>query len=317
MWFVLGCLVALAGVILFAARGSESRALRVGAWTVAVVLVLPMVAVIGFGVYLATPVSGDGVARERAKAEAVEIADELVVPHHNSNGVLDSEQLALYAVQHAADGLGAWEAEDREITVLGWSGNTAESGGATVDLRVDIHVAHQPGGLFGRDTSEGSAVRCWQLTVEYYEYDESAGVDEIDCPETSPDQAPVPAGVPTTTGEPAASPGPTRPWLLEDATTPANEERLLATLEELPAGADERAVREAVSDAFPDYTVNTGTNGGEVVAAVAGPTHRDCLVAVRAGADAPFRFTDFRRVQLELGELGCTPSLYWSNMAAH
>jgi hypothetical protein len=316
MWVALGFLVALAGVILWGASRTESRSVRVIAGIVAVVLVLPLAVVVGFVVYVATPASGDHVARERAEATAVEIADELVVPLHNSNGALDGEQLALHVVQHA-DGLGVWGSRDSEITVLGWSGSTAERGGATVDIRVAVHVPYEPGGLLGRDRSEGDAVRCWRLTTEYYEYDESAGLDEIDCPEAPLDRVPVPAGAPSLGPDAKASPGPSRPWLLDEATTPANEKLLLTTLAGLPADAGETAVRDAVSEAFPDYTVDAGREGKEVVATVVGPTHRDCLVGARVGADEPARFTDFPRVQLELGELGCSPSLYWSNVTAH
>lgn len=326
MWVALGLLVALAGVVLFGASRTGSRSVRVVAGVVAVVLVLPLVAVVGLGVFVATPTSGDRVARERAEAAAAEIADELVVPQHNSNGVLDGEQLALHAVRHAADldGLGAREAGDRAVTVLGWSGRTTDPSGATVDLRVDVSVPYEPGGILGRDRSEGEATRCWRLTTGYYEYDESAGIDEIDCPETPLDQAPVPAGAATPGPGPvtpgpgtAASPAPTRPWLLDDATAPANEERLFTTLGGLPADVDEAAVREAVSAAFPGYTVDALREGDEVVATVAGPTHRDCLVAVRTGDDEPFRFSDFPRIFLEPGEIGCRPSLYWTDATAH
>lgn len=324
MWVALGFFVALAGVILYGASRIESRSVRVIARVVAVVLVLPLVAVIGLVVYVAAPTSGDGVARERAEATAVEIADELVVPHHNSNGVLDGEQLALHAVQRAADlesGLGVWDARDQEITVLGWSGSTAEPGGATVDLRVDVNVPYESGGILGRDRSEGKAIGCWRLTIEYYEYDESADLDEIDCPETPLADAPIPAGVPTlgsgTTPEPSASPTATRPWLLEEATAPANEKLLFTTLSRLPADAGETAVRDAVSEAFPDYTVDAHREGDEVVATVVGPTHRDCLVEVRAGDEEPFRYSDFPPVFLEPGEIGCRPSLYWTDATTH
>ena len=135
----------------------------------------------------------------------------------------------------------------------------------------------------------------------------------------------MPAGVPSlgpspgsaTTQEPTASPGPLRPWLLDEATIPANEKLLFATLDGLPAGVGEGAARAAVSEAFPDYTVDVRRQDDEVVATVVGPTHRDCLVAVRAGDDEPFRFSDFPRIFLEPGEIGCRPSLYWTDATTH
>ena len=66
-----------------------------------------------------------------------------------------------------------------------------------------------------------------------------------------------------------------------------------------------------------DYTVDAHREGDEVVATVVGPTHRDCLVAVRAGDDEPFRFSDFPPVFLELGEIGCRPALYWTDATTH
>jgi hypothetical protein len=440
MWFALGFLVVVAGVILFSVRRSESRAVRIVAVLVAAGLVLPLVAVVGLGIYLGTPGNGDSVAAERAEAAVTAVADEIVVAQHNSNGVLDGEQLALYTVQRAAEyeyGLGVWEARDLEIVVLGWSGTTADGSGATVDVRVEAYVPYEPGPLLGRSRSEGRAVRCWRLVTQYYEYDEGADIDKIDCPAAPIGQVPVPAGVPTlgpeaqatvlqvlreaptpATGssladterlveevqtawwqqsspeeldgygvevhaqlekgvlvlavgipgrrecvigvretgsapvlyagapdgelapggsgcqptlfwqnlltpmstpepEPIASPTPSRPWLLDEATTSANEKLLLGTLSDLPSGAGTEAARQAVAEAFPDYTVEAYRRDDELVATVAGPTHRDCLIAVRAGDRDPIRFTDFLRISLEPGEIGCMPSLYWTDVTAH
>ncbi|WP_423462964.1 hypothetical protein ACO229_23520 [Promicromonospora sp. MS192] len=444
MWVALGFLVALAGVILVGVRRSDLRTVRVVAVLVSVVLVLPLVAAVGLGIYLRTPRDGDRVAAERAEAAATAVADEIVLARYSGNGALGGEQLALDTVRRAAEyeyGLGVWDARDIEIVVLDWSGPTAGGSSATVDIRVEAHVPYDPGPLLGRSRSEGRSVGCWRMVNHYYEYDEGAEVDQIACPATPVGQVPVPDGVPTlgsearatvlralreapaipddvspveteqiveevqtawwqqsspeeldgygvevyaqheegtlvlAVGNPArrecvigvreagsapvlytgapdgdlapggsgcqpalywrgaltrlsepgpapepattASPAPSRPWPLDEATTPANEKLLLGALGGLPADANAAEARQAVAEAFSDYTVDAHREDDELVATVAGPTYRDCLVAVRTGDRAPVRFTDFLRISLEPGEIGCRPSLYWTDVTAH
>ncbi|RPF19695.1 hypothetical protein [Myceligenerans xiligouense] len=414
-------------------------------WVLAVVIVAPVVTVIGYWIYLSTPENGDRIAREQAAGTAAVIADEVVVPLHNSNGVLDAEQIAESALLEQPD---PRLPDQRDATVavelLGWDGATDEAEGARVDLRVEV-VVHggSDGALFARQRTGGHTVECYRLTVGYYEYDEAADLDTIDCPADGGTPE-VPAGMPaelgpevgaTTlqalddvdlspydgTGEgivtddiqqvmweafsseeyeaydlsirvgvldgpyvdgdetivaavglsypvdcvvgvkepgrpafvsvgypaqeleigglgcspqlverygtpeiapeptatPSASPGPTPPWKVESASSAENEKRLLSLLSEVERDLDETDVLAALEKTFPDHTVDVRRDGNELAASVMGPGHRDCLVGVRVGDGVPFRYTDFPRVQLELGELGCVPGLYWSNVTAH
>ncbi|MBE1875072.1 hypothetical protein [Myceligenerans pegani] len=277
------------------------------AWTLAVVIVVPVVAVVGYGIYLATPQNGDRIAEREAADTAAVIADEAVVPLHNSNGVLHAEQIAESVFLEQPDPRLADERNaDVTVEVLGWDGTTNEADGARVDVRIEV-VVHggSAGALFTRDRSAGHAVRCYRLTVGYYEYDEAAGLAPIDCP------------APGSSGEFSTAPDPAAPWKVESASSPKNEKRLLGLLSEAGPDSNEASVLAALEEAFPDHTVAVRREGDELAASVMGPGHRDCLVGVRVGDDEPFRYTDFPRVQLEIGELGCVPGLYWSNVTAH
>ncbi|GAB3174955.1 hypothetical protein GCM10027059_47930 [Myceligenerans halotolerans] len=417
------------------------------AWTLALVIVVPVVAVIGYGIYLATPGNGDRIARGTAADTAATIADEVVVPLHNSNGVLHAEQIAESAILRQPDPrLPDRRNADVVVELLGWDGATDDADGARVDLRIEVVVHGGSGGtLFARGRTGGHAVECYRLTVGYYEYDEAADLDEIDCSAQGSTPPALPAGMPAElgpevgvkvrralddvdlsvyedishvivsdeiqqavgdefpfeeyegydltirvgildgpyvdgdetivaaigmpypvdcvvavrepgrpayvsveypseeleiggmgctpqlitrygTGEAApeptampspASPDPTAPWNVESASSTANEERLLEVLSEAGPDSEDASVLAALEDVFPDHTVAARRDGNELVASVMGPGHRDCLVGVRVGNDKPFRYTDFPRVQLELGELGCGPLLYRSNVTAH
>jgi len=118
-------------------------------------------------------------------------------------------------------------------------------------------------------------------------------------------------------GAPSPSPSPSAFEGPADASDPKNEKLLLKTLAGMPPEADDAMILAEVEADFPEYQVDVRRDGDEVAVSVMGPGHRDCLVGVRAGADEPFRFTDFPRIQLEPGELGCSPGLYWSNVRAH
>lgn len=281
---------------------------RVVAWTLAALIVVPVATVFGYGIYLSTPENGDRIARGIAADSAVVIADEVVVPLHNSNGVLYAEQIAENPILTQPDPrLPVRLDAESTVDVLGWDGTTNEADGARVDFRIEIVVrGGSDGTLFAREWTSGHAVECYRLTVGYYEYDSTADLDTIDCPEPG-----------AATSMPTSSPNPTAPWKVESASSTENEKRLLGLLSEVEQDMSETSVMATLEESFPDHTVAVRRDGDELAASVMGPGHRDCLIGVRVGNDEPFRYTDFPRVQLEIGEQGCLPVLYWSNVKAH
>ena len=389
--------VVVAILVAIGASPRPPRGLRIAAWTLVALIGLPILCVVGYFIYIMTPVDGDRLAREGAAEAAHEIAERLDVPEGER---LDGERLALLVERRVAEleSRRFTSGDDRyvEILLLGWAGTTADAGGAHVDLRVEKHSPWDgvgEGGWFdysSRGSDVGHAIECRRLTVEA---DGAVTAGEIDCPDAMSNVVPaggsslgpdpegrlrkmlaatppdadedvvgralhevfpldeVPGAVQyraqrewstgtmvvavglTTRREcvvvvqstlPGAPPPPLSPSpdLTEfegpvDASDPKNEKLLLKALTSMSPDADEAMALAEVEAVFPEYRVEVRRDGDEVAVSVQGSGHRDCLVGVRAGADEPFRFTDFPRVQLELGELGCSPILYWSNVTAH
>ncbi len=221
---------------------------------------------------------GDSVAREIAATEAALLDDDL----GHRNRVRDAEYFAATEIPKEVEGSGS--SIRREP--LGWSGRTAGSEQATIDVRFVVTVAEQPGVSFGDlGNSAGQATRCYRYVLELYR----SSYHEIDCPSAA------------TPAVPTASPIPRLP--------DRGRERLAAALRT----ATPDTLAGAVRAAFPEQhiTVDTVTHEGALVAAVGVPAERDCILLVRTPSGA-VESPGYDAVWLEPGELGCKTGLYVS-----
>ncbi|RKN45520.1 hypothetical protein D7223_17205 [Micromonospora endolithica] len=221
---------------------------------------------------------GDSLAVDSAVAEAARLKDDLGYRDRPR----DAEHIA--ATEVAQEGAGDGTV-GREL--LAWSGRTAGSEQATIDVRFVAVVAARPGTSFGtRGHSAGRATRCYRYLLQLYRY---TSYDEIDCPSV------------TTPAPPRAAPIPKLP---DDG-----RERLTAALRT----ATPDTLAGAVRAAFPaeHITVDTTTHEGALVAAVGVPAERDCLLMVRT-PDGKITSPGYDRIWLEPGETGCKTGLYVS-----
>ncbi|MET8120601.1 hypothetical protein [Micromonospora sp. NPDC005189] len=221
---------------------------------------------------------GDSMARDIAASEAERLDDDL----GHRNRVRDAEQIAATEIS---------EAEGSSSTVrrepLAWSGRTAGSERATIDVRFAVTVAEDSGTSFGDlGNSAGQATRCYRYLLELYRY---TSYEEIDCPSVASPPAPSAAPIPA---------------LPDDARDRLSTALRTATPDTL-AGA--------VRAAFPEkhIKVDTVTHEGALVAAVGVPAERDCLLLVRTPGGA-IESPGYDAIWLEPGEMGCRTGLYVS-----
>ncbi|MFC7878753.1 hypothetical protein [Isoptericola sp. NPDC057391] len=270
-------------------RGGGGRA---GA-LVFLALVFGIPAVIAYVAF--TPQSGQRLARSLNGDVIDGIADDI---QDVQGEVQDAESVAQGAVAHPRsphDVVGT----SYDVVPLAWEGRTDDDSGAQVDLAVTVHVAHQDGvAVFDAGRSSGSRTTCVRLVVHQFDPDGIADHDRIDCPE------PIAAATPQPT--PVAS----RRAHLETG--------VLEVLDALPDSAPPPDVGPAVWAALgDDAAVDAERHEKELVIAVQVLGTRDCVVAVRSDGEAAWRFTDFDRILLEPGELGCDADLYLRPVTTH
>ncbi|WP_320068550.1 hypothetical protein [Micromonospora sp. RTGN7] len=199
------------------------------------------------------------------------------------NRVRDAEYIAATEIPKAVEG--GVSTVRREP--LAWSGRTARSEQATIDVRFVVTVAERPGTSFGDlGNDAGQATRCYRYRLELYRY---TSHQEIDCPPVAAPPAPTAAPIPR---------------LPDDA-----KKRLTAALRT----ATPDTLEDSVRTAFPEkhIIVDTVTHEGALVAAVGVPAERDCLLMVRAPGGA-IESPGYDAIWLEPGEMGCRTGLYVS-----
>ncbi|NYF11352.1 hypothetical protein HDC94_002508 [Leifsonia sp. AK011] len=178
---------------------------------------------------------------------------------------------------------------DIVVDVLGWAGESGPQEGATIDLRVSVHVHPYSANRIGDFSSveEGFSTRCWTLSILSRNYDNYA-LDEVACHEGAVAKVPMPAPLPD---------------IPEDV-----EERFAAAF----ADATPENAASRVAEAFPDefYAIEVRELYGEIVAAVGIPSVRKCVLGVRATDGSVSTLRGFEWEQLMPGERGCAPSLY-------
>jgi hypothetical protein len=269
-----------------------------GSVAAVLLLVLAGIAVIWWVLWDAQrPADGDRVAEQLGERVAVGIADD-VEPSFAEP--LDAEKLALRAVTdpRVPDDVEGDVEPEYDVVPLAFAGRSDADEGATIDLAVSVEVASWDSpGWFTKDRTAGSATTCWRLVVRAYRHTDTADHERIDCP---PELSPVPL-------EPAPQP----------SLGPDAEQTVLQVLDGLPAGATADDATAALASAFPEADVRAVRAGDELVAAVGVARARDCVVAVRQDGRAAWRFSDFDRILVEPGELGCDPNLYLHPVTTH
>ncbi|WP_402468552.1 hypothetical protein [Isoptericola aurantiacus] len=260
---------------------------------IVVLVVAGIVVVLAVVLYLmlleqSTPDDGDGYADGQVREAVAELAADL---EPRGAEPLDAENLAQRA-QDASPGAA--------VVVLGWEGDSGAEGGAVVEVAVQARTAAWSGsGLFSDSRTEGYSLSCWRFTVHARQYDGEASRDQIGCPDDLT-TAPLPDPTPL-------------PSLGPDA-----EAFVLGVLDELPDGTGPAAAEAALRGVFQEFVdVRTERDGDRLVAAVGVVRSRDCIVGVRPDGEPAWRFSDFRRIQLEPGEGGCEPGLYLRPITTH
>ncbi|MEU8182123.1 hypothetical protein AB0B86_15325 [Micromonospora sp. NPDC049047] len=217
-------------------------------------------------------------ARNQAAAEARNLNEKLGTP----NRVRDAEYIAATAILEptSADPPGV----QREP--LAWSGRVFGDEQAIIDVRITVRVEESHGNFGAPGNSAGQATRCYRYLLKLYR---SASFKEIDCPSV------------VTPPVPTAKPYPDMP---KDAV-----ERLTAVLRT----ATPDTLAAAVRAAFPEkhVTVDTTTHQNALVAVLAVPAERECVLLVRT-ADGAIKQPGYDREWLEPGEMGCNTGLYVS-----
>lgn len=264
-------------------------------WAIAGLVLLGLLAlVVALFVWVyhqvSVPDDGDRIARDLGEQVATELADDVGSPH-----VASAETLAARVLDenHAIGAAGAVD-----VVVLGWDGTSGDDEGARVDVAVSVRVPGHTGvGFFDPGQSGGSSTACWRLVVRAYQHDDAADRESLPCPADLVGVTPEP--------EPLPSLGP------DDADT------VLQVLDGLPAGATAGDATAALGSAFPEADVRARREGRELVATVGVVRARDCVVAVRPDGEPAWRFSDFDRILLEPGEVGCDPNLYLYPVTTH
>jgi hypothetical protein len=263
----------------------------------ALVVVLALAAVVVWAVVTVTGRSGGGLADELAERVAIGIADDVEGSYAEP---LDAERLAQQAV--ADPRLPSDPAVDYDVVALAWEGDSGEDG-AIVDVAIHVDVASwSDGAMFGERRDASSATQCWRLVVRAHQHDDVADHEQIDCPPGA-----LASGA---TAQPSPTPLP--------SLGPDAEQVVLGVLDALPDGATADDAETALAAAFDEFVdVRAERDGAELVATVGVLRSRDCVVGVRPDGEAAWRFSDFDRILLEPGELGCAPGLYLRPVITH
>lgn len=253
--------------------------------TLAVVLALAVALVAWFYYEITVPDDGDRLADRQGAETAREIAGDLEPGYVEP---VDAENLA----QRVEDGY-------RQVTVLGWDGDSGTDDGAVIEVAIRTEVPGSSSEWFDPGVSSGSSLTCWRFTVRAFQHDGEADHDEIGCPDDL-DDAPAPDPTPLPSLDPEA------------------EETVLRVLDGLGDDATPEAAESALRAELADFVdVRVERGSGELVAAVGVLRSRDCIVGVSPDGEPAWRFSDFRRIQLEPGEGGCTPGLYLAPVTTH
>jgi hypothetical protein len=232
---------------------------------------------------------GDADAAALAERVIIGIGDDITPPYPTPR---DADYLAAAAI--ASPRLPSDVVAEYDVEALSWRGNSGDDAGAQIEIRVAVHVPPASStAMFGRSQPEGDATRCWRLTVfGYHDYD-SLKLTEIACP---PGPAPAP---------PTPAPLPTFPSDVEQQLTAA-----------LTGATD---AETAVKTAFPDelYSILSASENGETAVALGIPAEFECVVGVIHADGTVQVFGGFGRVQLQPGETGCVPDLYFHPVITH
>jgi len=216
------------------------------------------------------------------------LADDVNDLRDPTGATIDPEQIAAWIPDHARL---PGDVRDAEYVVapFGWGRDPA-----SVDVLVRADVPEEPTTMFGRSRSAGSSESCWRLTVRVDL--RLADREQLEC------------------GEPTLSAGP----VPVPSLGPYAEGTVLSVLGALGDGASAADAETALREHFSEpLTVRSEREGRDLVVAVGAPDTRDCVVGVRPDGAPPWRFSDFDRILLEPGELGCVPSLYTSPVTTH
>lgn len=235
---------------------------------------------------------GDSYAADLAERIIIGIGDDITPAYPKPR---DAEYLAERAVANPR--LPSTEGQvDYQVTALAWDGDSGDPEGATIDIRVAVHVHYySPNTIGGTRIEDGDAVRCWRLTVFGLHDHDSLKRSQIDCPKEAdvpePDPAPLPA-------------------------LPGDVEQLLVTALTDATAAD---LEGRVRAAFPNeaIVIQTATSKGELVAAVGIPVELECAVGVRHADGTVDVYQGFQDELLQPGEMGCSPELYLHPVVTH
>ncbi|MFD6176048.1 MULTISPECIES: hypothetical protein [unclassified Isoptericola] len=238
---------------------------------------------------------GDALAAELGERIAIGIADDIEPSYDEpADAATIVQRRAVVSPRLPEDEVGV----TFSVVPLAWEGASGDRDGALIDVAVSVEVAQIDSvmGDAGRDS--GSSTSCWRFAVRAPDPDDVADYDEVECPtDLSP-----------------AQPLPTTPPSLD--VRASDEARRV--LDELPDGASPEDAEAALRAVFPGVDVIRADRAkDELVAAVGVTEARDCIVAVRPDGGPTWRFTDFDRILLEPGELGCTPGLYTAPVTTH
>lgn len=213
----------------------------------------------------------DGTAQARRETESA--AEELNDDLGHRNRSRGAEHIA--ATEIPAEMPAGGQDGPLRLTPVAWSGRVYSDEQATIDVRFEV-------------PSLDPAVRpaaCYRYTLELYRY---TTYRLIDCPAGAAPAAPSP------------SPPPALP--------PDADERLAGLLKK----ATPETLADVVRAAFPEeFSVDTATEAGVLVAAVGVPAERDCVVVIRT-PDGKTKSVGFDQIWLEPGEMGCQTGLYTS-----
>ncbi|MEL7976423.1 hypothetical protein AAG589_11220 [Isoptericola sp. F-RaC21] len=259
--------------------------LSIVAGIVVLVLAVPVVVL-----WAATrPIDGERVAQDHLNRIVEGLADDVNDLRDPTGATSDPERVAAWIPDHVRLPDDVRDAE-YVVAPVGWGRDPT-----SVDVVVRAEVpAESKATVFGRSRSAGTAESCWRLTVRVDR--RLADREQLECgePRLSVEPVPVPS------------------------LGPYAESTVLQALNALAEGASAADAEAALGEHFSEpLTVRAEREERDLVVAVGAPGTRDCVVGVRPDGAPPWRFSDFDRILLEPGELGCVPSLYTSPVTTH